>query len=484
MKEILKDTLIYSIARIIPGITGFILLPVYTNYLLPEEYGIVQSMQVLSLFLVIFFSLASEKSIFRLYYDYESEEEKKLFLGNVFIVIIFSILIFTSILFGFRNYTNLIFKSVPFFPYYVITIVYSVFISFSFIPLNLFQVKGLSIKFSIYSIVGFFLTTISILFFVVVRKEGALGILIGQLIASGIMFVCYIYEILRASVLRVNYEILKNIFRFCIPFIPVSLSVWFMNMSSRVFLDMFVVDKDLALFEVGIYSFAFKVASVGALLMGSVFTAYNPIFFREANRNDSTGAKLRLKEIKFFYAAFALLISFAMALFSKDLIKIFFSEKYYSAVFLVPILSFSFFVNQLTGLYNLMIYQEKRTTKMMFNLLTSSIITILLSLVLVSKYSSLGAALASLSGIITNNILQYLTARKAYYIHFEQGKIFLFSIILYLIVLLDLYFLDFYSWLSILLKIILFLFIGLILRKKLVRIKYDLLFKKNSDLNH
>jgi O-antigen/teichoic acid export membrane protein len=53
-----KNTILYTIGNFLPQAAGFILLPIYSKYLLPEDYGIVSSMQVISSIFIIFFTLA------------------------------------------------------------------------------------------------------------------------------------------------------------------------------------------------------------------------------------------------------------------------------------------------------------------------------------------------------------------------------------------------------------------------------------------
>ena len=76
MAKIIKNTSIYAIGNILPKAAGFFLLPVYTRYLTPADYGIVSSMQVLSTILAVAFTLAIERSIYRLYWDYKTDNDK------------------------------------------------------------------------------------------------------------------------------------------------------------------------------------------------------------------------------------------------------------------------------------------------------------------------------------------------------------------------------------------------------------------------
>ena len=59
-KNLVKNTSIYTLGRLIPQLAGFFLLPIYTKYLTPSDYGIISAMQILSSVLVILFSLSIE----------------------------------------------------------------------------------------------------------------------------------------------------------------------------------------------------------------------------------------------------------------------------------------------------------------------------------------------------------------------------------------------------------------------------------------
>lgn len=47
-KKIVKNSLFYTLGNILPQAAGFVLLPIYTAYLDPKQYGIVNAMTVLS----------------------------------------------------------------------------------------------------------------------------------------------------------------------------------------------------------------------------------------------------------------------------------------------------------------------------------------------------------------------------------------------------------------------------------------------------
>ncbi|MDZ7672400.1 MAG: oligosaccharide flippase family protein [Halanaerobiales bacterium] len=75
MNKIVKNTSLYTIGNILPKAISFLLLPLYTKFLTPEDYGILNSMILLRTFLIVFMTMAINKSVYRLYFDYEEKRK-------------------------------------------------------------------------------------------------------------------------------------------------------------------------------------------------------------------------------------------------------------------------------------------------------------------------------------------------------------------------------------------------------------------------
>ena len=123
MSNIIKNTSLYTVGNILPQIVGFFLLPIFTRYLNPSDYGIIGSMEVLSEILAIFITLAVERSIYRLYWDFKTDKEKEEFLGSIVLVLIGISTSVLILLFILKELVGLIYVSIPFFPFYAYAIV-------------------------------------------------------------------------------------------------------------------------------------------------------------------------------------------------------------------------------------------------------------------------------------------------------------------------------------------------------------------------
>ena len=74
--SLVKNTVLYTLGNLIISFSSFILLPLYTKYLTVEDFGIVSSMQIFSSLLIVFFTLAFERSLVRVYHEYLGRQKK------------------------------------------------------------------------------------------------------------------------------------------------------------------------------------------------------------------------------------------------------------------------------------------------------------------------------------------------------------------------------------------------------------------------
>ena len=168
---LIKNTSIYVFGNTLPKIASFFLLPIYTKYLSPSDYGVVQAMVIISTLLSIFFTLAIERSIFRLIYDYRLDREKREYLGTLFISIILIATIVFMLVYSMKQYLALLFPTIPFYPYYLFIMITSYLTIFSHIPKIMLQVKERAIGFILLSISEFVISSILILYLLIYLSD-------------------------------------------------------------------------------------------------------------------------------------------------------------------------------------------------------------------------------------------------------------------------------------------------------------------------
>lgn len=457
--KLVKNTSLYTIGNILPKAATFLLLPLYTRYLTPADYGIVNSMNVLLTILTIFFTMAIERSIYRLYYDYKTEKDKKDYLGTVFITMsLNAFCVLTFVIIG-KGLISKIYISIPFNPYYLYIIGTGFFSVFGLIPRIYYQVEEKAGKFILISLSEFFVSTILIIYFIVYAGKGASGMLFAQLLRTLIFLPLYIFILTKIINFTFRKDIMKESFVFSIPLVPMILSAWILNLSDRIFIERYFTLKD-----VGIYSIAYKMAEILLIFTTAFNKAYDPLFYKIANQGNQMEAKHKLFKYNKIFSLIIIIVALGISLFSKEFILLL-DAKYRLAYKLVPIIMIGILFGQIGGLFNRSIYQEKKTKLIMSLALGAAIINIFLNSILVPDYGSYGAAYATTLTFFIFFLMKYFFSKKCYFIAFAWKELGLYLLISVIIVSIF-YFTSISIWLSILLKTVIMLsFIALIFYK-------------------
>ena len=77
LKELLRHSAIYGLGSIVARVLGVLLLPLYTRYLSPSDYGLIETLVALSAVLTALVAQGMKSAFFRFYFD-SAEPERRL----------------------------------------------------------------------------------------------------------------------------------------------------------------------------------------------------------------------------------------------------------------------------------------------------------------------------------------------------------------------------------------------------------------------
>ncbi len=433
MSRIIKNTLLYSIGNLLPQLVAFILLPIYTQYLLPEDYGIVNAMATVQALVAVFFSLALERSIIRLYWEY-NEKEKEEFLGTIFIAMSTISIMMLALVFLFKNYINLLFAEIAFYPFFVFTIFMTFSLNFFLIPKNYYRLKSEALKFLIVSVCEIVINTSLIVYFLVVNEESAFGVIKGKFYSALILLPMFLYITIRHVRLKFNFKIFSESLRFSLPIMPTLFAAWVLGQADRVF-----IAGNLSYHDLGIYSLSKRLGGLVAIIAGAFTMAYHPIFFELVN---NTAFEEKTKSVLYRYNnSFILLllyIGFMLALFSKEFIYYFLNSKYFIAYYYIPPIIIGVIIASVSSsILGAFIQQSKKMKQdMIFGLIVAAI-TFLSYFLLIKSFGLAGAVFASIISSLSLFILLYFyTKKRCFFIPFNWlGIIPISSIMFFTIIL-------------------------------------------------
>lgn len=410
-RKVLENSFFYTFSSLLVRAIGFFLLPVYTLFLTPTDYGItnlVTGFNGVATFVVAF---SLYQAVMRFYADYKNDKERlKRFYGTVVVFVFLSsvVFLFLGIVLN-RFLISWFFDGISFFPVVLIALVTLCFSTLHALHQSMLQGMQKGKKLTIINLTVFLFQVGLNLIFIGIIKLGAVGVLLAVLIVNIGYFFFMITDLKKNDLLALCLDIgiLREALRYSVPIMPHDLSTQIASFASRV-----LINKGGSLASVGLYSVASQFGGIVDLVQVSVNRAFAPWLFEVMNRRDEQSKAEVLELSKLLLVMYSLLY-LIMGLFSQEVVLVMTNERYAKAWTVIPIIVIAYSVKSIYYFYvNILMYHKEASRKVFISTVTGSSLHILLAAILVPLFGMYGAALTFLIAKITVvSIVVFLSRR-------------------------------------------------------------------------
>ena len=381
-----KEILSYSGVNIINSSVPFLLLPILTSYLSPNDYGILSMVQLLMVLSFPFVIMNSQSLLTMEYSNLSKKEYQKLvssaliipFFGLIFLEIIF--ILFSNIIIKYFQLPNYLIYLIPIFLFFQVIP--------TFIPI-IFQAKKEPFNFGKFKISLTILNVLLSLLFVVALGYGWEGRLFGIVIAFCVFNLVGLIILSKLNMISVEFDkkSLKKILDFGIPLLPHTIAGILLASSAKFLLSSMISNEAL-----GIYTVAFQIASIILLIMTSINQAWAPNLYEKLNSNPSE--KIKLDIVKKTYRTMLLMCGTTLIfiLCIPYIFMFFINESYHSGILISRIISIGFLMNGLYFLVTNYILFSKNTKILSYITTIISIAGTIINYGLILQYGIIGAA--------------------------------------------------------------------------------------------
>lgn len=281
-------TIVYLLLSFLPAGIRFLLLPIYVNYLTPEDYGILSLLLVFGSFYAVFSILQLDTAARVEYFKVadQREFEKKLFSSSLVLgaLILIPFGIVGPFVFD-QFFTDI---KVEFYPagWIVILINFmSALINLFFVFLrNKFHLKELSF----YTVLVVLISTVFQFYFIVIEGTGYIGSLYGSLIANGTILLTVVIRNYHLIPFRWDKKFIKNSLSLSLPLILNLVLVWIQQSTDRIYLERF-----LSIDKVGLYSILMTILGAAFLFNKAYGMAIRPTLFKYLNDVESNSNNIK-----------------------------------------------------------------------------------------------------------------------------------------------------------------------------------------------
>ena len=398
--KFIKDTLIFAIGEILPKILSFILLPVFTKYLLPSDYGIIGYVNAVMSFLPVLVTFSLASFLIRFYFEMNSEFEKRNLFGNVFgVVSVSNIIFFIFGLVFFPSIIDFFELDIPWDPYFKLAFITFFLEVFAIIPVVRFRVKEQAFYFVLINFSKVFFQYILILILIVFYDYGLLGYYYGSLIPLIPFVFIYLFLTYKYINFNFNFNQIKTGLNYTFPLVISVVTFMLLNYSDR-----FILERYISLSSLGLYNLAYTIAFSLSIVTMSGYKAIEPEIFKRYNKSGFENFIYKSKSIYFFALYF---FALCISIFSKELITILAPETYIDAYKYIPILMISVLMTGQNVIYGGILTAEKKTKIIGKGTVVGTIVNIFLNLLFIPKFGVIGAAITSAFSFLLVNIYYF-----------------------------------------------------------------------------
>lgn len=426
--RIVRNSGIYIAGNFLQKALIFLLLPVYTYFLSPEDFGITGLATTIEGVLVILFGFGLKASISRYYYDFYEETERI----NQYITASFLFLVVGGFLlsiclqfFGDVIWQKLTSGQIPFSPY-IIMVIWSAYgmIIINFVT-TLYQTQQNAKAFVVAQISTVIINIGFTVLFIVTFKLGAKGQLFGRLISSIIMAVILSVFLLK-STFNINLRLgdLKSSLVYGFPLVFHGLFSWAVGSIDRIMLE-----PNIPLSELGFYNLGNQIGGILTAVLVSVNLAWVPYYY-SIMKEDHVAAKQKIALVNNIYVVVVGFVCLLGILFCKEILLLISPPRYLSASVYIPLILFSAQFNGYYFMVSTPIFYMKKTLWIPIITLATALLNVGLNLLWIHRYGAIGSAWATLISYIALALITYFLGQKLHPIQLPIGKIFFLNILI------------------------------------------------------
>ena len=403
----------YTAANVLSKLIAVALLPLYTRYLTPADYGAAEVLFAAVVAASIVIRLGVIEALLRFYY--KAGEDPAAVVATSFAAIFWLATLAALVALPFAGPISEAILDEPAPDLARIAIGGLWVLTLNEFLLTLFRLEERARAFFLVTIVNVLAAIALTVVLVVGRDEGARGLLLGSYVSGAAVVLALIYVQRRRLSLWFDRVLLMRILRFGLPTMPAELSLYALN-----FVDRIIIIRTVGLAEAGLYSLAVKFAQGVNVLVRGFQLAWPPLAY--SIRDDDEARRAYAAVVTWFLAGCAFVV-IGMWLFSRWIVRALAAPEFFDSYEAIGLISTAV---TLYALYMVLLVILGRTGRTEFNFPATAAalaVNVALNLILVPSLEIVGAGLALVVSYLVVLALMYRFTQRLFPVPYEWGRL-------------------------------------------------------------
>ena len=416
IKRLTGHVLVYGFGNIGNRVVGFLLIPIYSRYLTPEDYGVLALVAMLGQVLYAIMNMGQNSALFRTYFRREDAGQRETVITtSLWLILGLSLPVGLLALALSKPISSLLTGSPAYTIWVVLGIAGVAFKVFLRLPLAVLRAHEQSRRYAAASIAQTLVGLSLAIIFVVGLHLGGRGVLLSQLVAELAICAYLLPATLRGLRLRFSRRDAGDLLSYGLALVPAALMSFVIHLSDRYFLKYFV-----SVSAVGIYALGYRFGEILYFAILAFELAYPPFLFSHLKNPD---ARQLYSRVCTYYLALMALLWLCVSLPAEEIVTFMAHPSYHEAYRVIPWIAGAFFFQGVGAVWNIGM-QVNRIVKWRLAMSASTaVLTLALNFTLIPRFGMMGAAASALIAYIYQFIVQVLIGHRLYPISYEWARV-------------------------------------------------------------
>lgn len=417
-----QQVLIYSIGNIATKMAGFVLLPLIAHNVSVDQYGALVMLEPTWQLLSAFLALSLPSALLRWLAPEKDLGKQKEIIFTVVMALIGILVVFNLIAYPINRWLGSLgaYSYEQFDTYLAYSFPLVSFDILNLVVLSMLRFHERPVFYIILNLVKLTVNIVLNVYFITGLGMGIESVILSQLAASVLLNLISLPYLLKNLVPKFDFKMLREMASYGFPLVFTTASAIVLQLGDRFILG-YYLDKS----EVGAYGFGYKIGGIlNMFVIQSFQLGFLPMAYKMLSDPDAKRFFSRMLTYFTFVLVFSALF---LTLFAREL-SIFLSwgeDSYQSAVYLVPLITFSFVLKGMQYYFSLGLHYVKRTSYNAYIVVFCALLSIGMNIALIPVIGVIAAAITVTFTTAVMGGLYLYYSQKFYYIQFEARRILL-----------------------------------------------------------
>ena len=407
---------VYGLGGVLAKAVGFLMLPFYTHYLNPADYGTLEILDLSMSLFGMFLNMGITAALLRCHSAAATAEEKRKVVSSAFIFVAVTGVATFFLLVGLVRPVSALLLG-PRVPSQYLLLSFTAFIIgyITNLPRTYLRALEASGSFVLVETVSLFLMLTLNIVFIAVLKIGLAGILWSSLLVAILQLVLLCGWLLRRVGIGFSQRLLGAMMRFGLPLIFSNLAMFTLNFSDRFFLQRF-----RSLEVVGVYAVGYKFGyMLNYLLVQPFYVMWQSRMYAIHAQPDHPKV---FSQMFVFYSLLLTYAALALAMLSPEMVQFMLAANFSESRNVIPVVALAYVFCGIGYYVQLGMFLTNRTNLIGVVSAAAAGLNLLLNYFLVAHYGMPGAAWATVVSFFAIAAGSYWCSQRVYALPLKVGR--------------------------------------------------------------